>query len=39
VLQHAHDGFFSADRRRVNPYGERWTGPSLDCYDPWPEFI
>lgn len=37
VLQKAHDGFF--DRRRTNPYGERWHGPVLARYDRWPEYM
>ncbi|KAH7397280.1 hypothetical protein BKA66DRAFT_566401 [Pyrenochaeta sp. MPI-SDFR-AT-0127] len=37
VLEHAHDGFFAGER--TNPYGEKWTGPSLMPYNHWPEFV
>ncbi|KAJ4298981.1 hypothetical protein N0V90_004225 [Kalmusia sp. IMI 367209] len=37
VLEHAQDGFFAGER--TNPYGEKWTGPSLMPYNYWPEFV
>ncbi|KAJ4377957.1 hypothetical protein N0V83_000787 [Neocucurbitaria cava] len=37
VLEHAQDGFFAG--KRTNPYGEKWTGPSLMPYNYWPEFV
>ncbi|KAF1976898.1 hypothetical protein BU23DRAFT_14772 [Bimuria novae-zelandiae CBS 107.79] len=37
VLEHSHDGFFAGER--TNPYGEKWTGPSLMPYNYWPEFV
>lgn len=37
ILEHAQDGFFAGSR--TNPYGEKWTGPSLMPYNYWPEFV
>lgn len=37
ILEHAQDGFFAG--KRTNPYGEKWTGPSLMPYNYWPEFV
>jgi hypothetical protein len=37
VLEHAHDGFIAG--KRTNPYGEKWTGPSLMPYNYWPEYV
>jgi hypothetical protein len=37
VIEKAHDGFFTG--RRPNMYGERWTGPFLQPYNYWPEFV
>ncbi|KAH7410696.1 snoRNA binding protein-like protein [Cadophora sp. MPI-SDFR-AT-0126] len=31
VIQRAHDGFFSHDR--MNPYSEKWDGPSIPEYE------
>ncbi|KAK0121195.1 hypothetical protein ONS96_011374 [Cadophora gregata f. sp. sojae] len=31
VIQRAHDGFFS--HNRMNPYGEKWDGPSIPEYE------
>ncbi|KAJ5040899.1 uncharacterized protein L3040_005458 [Drepanopeziza brunnea f. sp. 'multigermtubi'] len=31
VIQRAHDGFFS--HGRMNPYGEKWDGPSISEYE------
>ncbi|KAL7271564.1 hypothetical protein RUND412_005660 [Rhizina undulata] len=36
VMQKAHDGFFRGER--VNPYGERWSGPDVAGYERWAEF-
>ncbi|KAE9380740.1 snoRNA binding protein-like protein [Stipitochalara longipes BDJ] len=36
VLQRAQDGFFS--HSRMNPYGERWEGPTIEEYEPSWEF-
>lgn len=33
VLQSAHDGFFAGER--VNPYGEKYSGPKLAPYNKW----
>jgi len=37
VLEHAHDGFFAGSR--TNSYGDKWTGPSVQPYNHWPEFV
>jgi hypothetical protein len=37
VLQSAHDGFF--DGSRVNPYGEKWTGPGVEGYNLWSDMV
>ncbi|THW91633.1 hypothetical protein D6D15_03709 [Aureobasidium pullulans] len=37
VLQSAHDGFF--DGSRVNPYGEKWTGPGVQGYNLWSDMV
>ncbi|KAL5117312.1 hypothetical protein ACEQ8H_004757 [Pleosporales sp. CAS-2024a] len=37
VLEHAQDGFFAGSR--VNPYGEKWTGPDIMPYNHWPELV
>ncbi|KAI8931583.1 hypothetical protein NX059_011237 [Plenodomus lindquistii] len=37
VLEQAQDGFF--ERKRTNPYGEKWTGPDLMPYNYWPEYV
>ncbi|KAI4611095.1 uncharacterized protein J4E87_010614 [Alternaria ethzedia] len=37
VLEHAHDGFIAG--KRTNPYGEKWTGPTLMPYNYWPEYV
>ncbi|KAF2870251.1 hypothetical protein BDV95DRAFT_496999 [Massariosphaeria phaeospora] len=37
VLEHAQDGFFAGNR--TNPYGEKWTGPSIMPYNYWPEYV
>ncbi|KAI4856499.1 hypothetical protein E4T45_02038, partial [Aureobasidium sp. EXF-8846] len=37
VMQSAHDGFFSGER--VNPYGERWTGPEVLAYNEWSDMV
>ncbi|KAI5204532.1 hypothetical protein E4T39_03590 [Aureobasidium subglaciale] len=37
VLQSAHDGFFEG--KRVNPYGEKWTGPELAAYNLWNDMV
>ncbi|KAF2224533.1 hypothetical protein BDZ85DRAFT_281116 [Elsinoe ampelina] len=37
VMQAAHDGFFRGER--VNPYGEKWTGPELQGYNYWVENV
>lgn len=37
VLQSAHDGFFSGER--VNPYGEKWTGPEVLAYNEWSDMV
>lgn len=37
VLEHAHDGFIAG--KRTNPYGEKWTGPSIMPYNYWPEYV
>lgn len=31
VIQRAQDGFFSSGR--MNPYGEKWDGPSIPPYE------
>ncbi|EPS44232.1 hypothetical protein H072_1742 [Dactylellina haptotyla CBS 200.50] len=36
VVRKTHDGFLSGNR--VNMYGEKWNGPKLTKYDPFPEF-
>lgn len=36
VIQKTQDGFFRGER--MNPYGEKWTGPALPPYERWPEF-
>ena len=37
VLEHAQDGYFAGSR--MNPYGEKWTGPELAPYNHWPELV
>lgn len=37
VMQSAHDGFFAG--KRMNPYGEKWTGPELAPYNYWTENV
>ncbi|KAL9070105.1 MAG: hypothetical protein Q9157_005929 [Trypethelium eluteriae] len=37
VLERAHDGFLHGTR--MNPYGEKWNGPSVHPYNKWPDMI
>ncbi|KAH7074305.1 hypothetical protein FB567DRAFT_193457 [Paraphoma chrysanthemicola] len=38
ILEQAQDGFFAGTR--VNPYGEKWTGPGVMMpYNHWPELV
>ncbi|KAB8346058.1 hypothetical protein FH972_023110 [Carpinus fangiana] len=37
VMRHAHNGFFR--RQRTNPYGEKWTGPDIEDYGRWIDFV
>ncbi|KAF2670662.1 hypothetical protein BT63DRAFT_372287 [Microthyrium microscopicum] len=37
IIEHAHDGFFAG--HRTNMYGEVWTGPQVNPYNYWPEFV
>ncbi|KAI9712835.1 MAG: hypothetical protein M1820_001457 [Bogoriella megaspora] len=37
VLERAHDGFFHGTR--MNPYGEKWNGPSVLPYNKWPDMV
>ncbi|KAF3146399.1 hypothetical protein TWF569_006407 [Orbilia oligospora] len=36
MVRRTHDGFLNGNR--VNMYGEKWNGPQLPSYDPFPEF-
>jgi hypothetical protein len=37
VMQSAHDGYFSGER--VNPYGEKWSGPDVLTYNSWSDMV
>ncbi|KAF3902506.1 hypothetical protein ABW21_db0204239 [Orbilia brochopaga] len=37
MIRKTHDGFLFGNR--VNMYGERWAGPKVARYEPFPEFL